>query len=96
MPIGAFARLSDRLLAHLGSEAVLHGAPTRHPVNVVHGVDFADANDQVAFSRSVATIHKEDMPRGGDKLQADGGRFVLDTLLKDNGYTEQWIIRGDV
>ncbi len=94
MALREFSRLSSRLLAHLGEQAVLRGnQPCR--ANIEHGVEFADVNDQAIFEKSVATIEKVYRPEKGDTLDvAGGGRFILDRLLKDNGYNRAFILRG--
>ncbi len=109
MPLRAFTRLTDRLLVHLGEKAVLRGEwqseldPPRleRMVNVKHGAEFADVNDQAIFQRSIATLRKADGPHTkNDSLWMlnDLGEpyayFALDALVKDNGYTEQWVIVG--
>lgn len=105
MPLREFSRLTDRLLAHLGEEAVLRGGTNtakRIMCNVAHGVEFADANDQAIFTRSVAVIDKQYLPEAGDRLVTYAkdrvtvtGRFLLDRLLNDNGYSRTFVIVGD-
>ena len=99
MGLREFSRLSSRLLAHLGEQAVLRGVQ-RCRANIEHGVEFADVNDQAIFEKSVATIEKAYLPEKGDtldQLDASGAviaRFTLDRLLKDNGYNRAFILRG--
>lgn len=104
MPLREFSRLTARLLDHLGEQAVLReGTATavRCKANVEHGVDYADANDQAIYSRSIATIDKVYAPEKGDKLDIYDetyttlvGRFTLDFLMKDNGYNRSFVILG--
>lgn len=104
MPLREFSRLTARLLDHLGEQAVLRGGTAtavRCKANIEHGVDFADANDQAIYSRSIATIDKQYLPEKGDtldQLDANGnlviGRFTLDLLLRDNGYNRAFVLVG--
>lgn len=96
MPKREFTRLTDRLLHRLGEEAVLRGV-TEVYAQIEHGVDFADVNDQAIFNRSVVTLNKTNGPfTRNDSVEflSDGSYFVLDALIKDNGYSQQWSVIG--
>jgi len=104
MSVAAFERLHTRLLAHLGEEALFHGA--RHKIPVQHGVEVAQGEGDVAYTRSVATIPSSLAPRAGDTLAI--GTFDLDgnfTATKsytldgpaytDNGYVAKFVLLPD-
>jgi hypothetical protein len=101
MPLAAFTRLTDRLLAHLGEQAILRGEDADPPVrvNIEHGVELVGEYGEVTALRSAATISKQNAPRAGDTLDmidAAGTvvqRYVLDVKLNDSGYSERYVLR---
>lgn len=90
--------MTERLLARLGKQSLLRGAPCQ--VIVQHGVQFAGYGSESAAYRgdlvvdkSVATILKSLAPKAGDRLQHPDGDYDLDVLHRDNGHSVQFILR---
>lgn len=105
MPIAAFSRLTQRLLAsQLGEKALLRSetADPVRTVNVEHGVDLVGVYGDTVVSRSVVTINLVDSPKVGDALDMiaidDLGvvtiikSYKLDTLLNENGYSSRFVL----
>jgi hypothetical protein len=98
-----FSRLAERVLAHLGEDALLRGAYCGR-VNVEHDVEVAQGN--MTISRSVATIMKTAGAAKGDALlhgvDSDGAggwtggtAYIVDSpAFADNGYTQRFVLRG--
>ncbi len=98
----AFSRLAERVLAHLGEDALLRGAYCGR-VNIEHDVEVAQG--QMSVSRSVATIMKSAAAARGDALvhgvESDGAggwtggtAYVIDSpAFADNGYTQRFVVR---
>ncbi len=95
MPIGAFERASQSILAVLGKDAFLRGEPTPYKVNIEHGVDVVN-DDQLISQRDVATIPLAAAPRIGDTLSHPDGEYVLDNLYQDNGVNKRYVLRPAV
>lgn len=95
MAIAAFTRLTERILAHVGEDAILRGEVVDPPrkINVEHGVELTGVYGEVTAYRSLATIEKAWNPQPGDPLTVDGKDYILDVLLKDNGYSAQFVLR---
>lgn len=100
MPLPAFQRLTDRLLAHLGEAAVLRGEVVDPPrlVNVEHGVELTGLYGEVTAIRTVATINNTETPKKGDTLDmvdASGAvveSFKLDVMVSSNGYSTRFVL----
>lgn len=87
-----FVRMTNRLFARLGVEAVLRGAtPTRAILS--HGVALTGEYGQVTAHRSMASLPSGDAPRVGDALEAQGTNYVIDAIERDDGYTADCILR---
>ena len=86
---GAFERLSRSVLLHLGQDAFLVQGitSTATRVNVERGVELTGEFGDAVVLRDVATIDARLNPRVGDTLQHPMGNYVLDGLLRNNGYT---------
>lgn len=97
-----FARMTDRLLAHMGEESILRSEvvmPLRK-IHVKHGVQFTGyghgtvaSNGDMVVNKSVATIPLAYLPMVGDKLEHPSGTYELDVLISSNGYSAQFILR---
>lgn len=86
-----FARMHDRLLAHLGSEAVLRGSENIK-VNVEHGVGVQGEYGEVVAFKTMAHIPSSLAPRLGNTLLIEGKTWVIDSLESDDGYmTRVWL-----
>jgi hypothetical protein len=95
-----FARATKSILAVLGKDALLRGAPAGK-VNIEHGVELFERNGdgEAVFTRSVATIDATYSPKQGDTL----ARFTDDTyvvpidsyklgrLVQDTGFTRRYV-----
>ncbi len=95
MGLPAFRRLTDRILAHAGEDAVLRSEtvdPVRK-VNLEHGVELVGVYGDTVVIKTVATISLLDAPKVGDTLAIDGKNYVLDVLLSDNGYSAKFVVR---
>jgi hypothetical protein len=99
MAISAFSRAARRVLARLGEDSFLRGAPAGK-VDIEHGVQFtgydggyATAHGDVAYVRSVATILSSYNPKVGDALVHPDGGFVLDVLVDEDGYSRRYTLR---
>lgn len=87
-----FARMSDRLLARLGGEAVLRGAIPCN-ASITHGVAVTGEYGEVVSYRATAMLPKSVNPRAGDSLYQNGTAWVLDSLESDDGYTSVFWLR---
>lgn len=86
-----FARMHDRLLSHLGSEAVLRGTtPCR--VNVEHGVAVTGEYGEVVGHRTLVHIQSSLQPRSGDALAVGTKTYALDSLESDDSYYARWFV----
>lgn len=87
----AFKRAAKGILAALGEDALLRGAPAGK-VNIENGVQVVGDGDAIA-ERDVATIESIYSPRIGDTLVHPDGTFKLDQLYQDNGATRRYVVR---
>lgn len=90
-----FTRLTNRILANIGEDAVLRGetvTPARK-VNIEHGVELTGVYGEVTVLRSVATIANEHNPAVGNTLTVGSVNYKLDALLGDNGYSSRFVLR---
>jgi hypothetical protein len=86
-----FARMSDRLLARLGGEAVLRGSVPCN-ANVEHGVAVTGEYGEVTSYRTLVHIQSALNPRSGDTLVVSGTNYTLDTKESDDGYTTRFFV----
>lgn len=94
-----FARATQSILALMGKDALLRGAPAGK-VNIEHGVEVYEKHNtgESLFSRSVATFDKVYAPKRGDTLEIldDAGgvtaRYRVEGLFNDNGYTLRHVV----
>jgi hypothetical protein len=86
-----FARMTDRLLAHLGREAVLRGTEPCN-VNIEQGVAVTGEYGEVVGHRTLAYVPSALLPRSGDTLQLGAKTFTLDSLESDDGYTARYFV----
>lgn len=87
-----FARMHERLAARLGSEAFLRVTEPCQ-VDVTHGVAITGEYNQVTGYRSVVEILTPGMNAAlGDPVTVGTTTYVLDALVKDDGYTSRWIV----
>ncbi len=102
MALSAFNRLTDRILARLGEDAVLRTAEGCR-VNIEHNVEVAGNEGQMVYSRSVATMLKSLKPRIDDPLvfvdaagiPIPGQAYAIDSPpFEENGYTARYILRS--
>lgn len=94
--------MSQRVLAHLGEDSILRGevvSPSRK-VNIKHGVAFdgyghgsVATHGDMVVSKSVATILKADSPVVGNTLVHPDGSYVLDVLVGETTFTQQFVLR---
>lgn len=99
MAVAAFKRLHDRLLAHLGEEAILRGV-TPCKVNVIR--DEQVTQGDVTFERTTVTLLNILTPVPGDTvdlIDTDGTvleSFVLEgPMLTTNGIISKFVVRED-
>ena len=84
MALREFTRLTERLLARMGEEALLRGA-VQCRVHIEHGVEVQGSHGEVAFERVVATMLKSLDPRKGDTIEV--GKTVNDVWVPEVTYT---------
>lgn len=97
-----FARMTDRLLAHMGEESILRSevvTPVRK-IHIKHDVQFSGyghgtvaSNGDLVVSKSVATILNSYNPAVGNSLVHPSGEYELDVLIGNNGYSSQFVLR---
>ena len=92
MPIGAFERASQSILAVLGKDAFLRGEATPYKINIEHGVQVQDEQSGLIHQRDIATIPNAALPRKGDTLTHPDGSYKIDKLYQDNGVNKRYII----
>lgn len=92
MPIGAFERASQSILAVLGKDAFLRGEPTPYKVNIEHGVDTVN-DDQMIAQRDVGTFPLAANPKIGDIVVHPDGTYQIDNLYQDNGVNKRYVLR---
>lgn len=86
-----FARMHDRLLAHLGNEAVLRGTEDCK-VNVEHGVGVQGEYGEVVAFKTMAYVPTNLSPRIGNTLLIEGKTWVIDSIESDDSYvTRVWL-----
>lgn len=94
--------MSQRVLTRLGEDSILRGEIVNPPrkVNVKHGVQFdgyghgsVASHGDMVVSRSVATILKADTPAVGNTLTHPDGSYVLDVLIGETTFTQQFALR---
>lgn len=87
-----FARMHERLLAHLGVEAVLRGdTPCR--VNVERDVEVLGEYGQVAARRTMLHVPSDLTPKSGDAVVVGAKSYTLDGLESDDGYLSRFYVR---
>lgn len=91
---GAFERLAQSVLRHLGQDAfLLSGADTTTTrVNVEYAVAMAGPYDDGAFQRDVATLPANLRAKLGDRLTIDGATYILDGVVSTNGHLHRFTI----
>lgn len=88
----AFARMHDRLFAHLGEEAVLRdGEPAI--VVVTENVELLGDYGQVAQTVTTATFPVSQTPHPGDALTVAGQAWQIDRILRGDAHTVECILR---
>lgn len=91
---GAFERLAQSVLRHLGQDAfLLSGAdttPTR--ANIEHAVALAGPYDDGAFPRDVATLSAALGAKLGDRLRIGSDTYTLDGVVATNGYLHRFTV----
>jgi hypothetical protein len=102
MALREFTRLTERLLARMGEEALLRGT-VQCRAHIEHGVEVQGSHGEVAFERVVATLQKSLLPRQGDTLAigktiddvwTPEASYVVDSPpFADNGYTVRVVVR---
>jgi len=92
MPIGAFERASQSILAVLGKDAFLRGEATAYKINIEHGVQVQDEQSGLIHQRDIATIPNAALPRKGDTLNHPDGQYKIDKLYQDNGVNKRYVI----
>lgn len=87
-----FARMHERLFAHLGEEAVLRGdTPCR--VNIERDVEVLGTYSEVAARRTLAHVPSSLNPKSGDTLVVGVKSYVLDGMESDDGYASRFYVR---
>lgn len=93
-----FQRMSEVLLAKLGSPATINGQATR--INIEHGVQLTGLGaEQAAYrgdyvaQRDVATVPNAVAAQVGDTFAQDGTTYRLEALLRDNGVNRRFVIQ---
>lgn len=87
-----FARMHERLFAHLGEEAVLRGStPCR--VNVERDVEVMGQYGEVAARRTLIHIPAALNPKSGEVITIGLKSYVLDGLESDDGYAARFYVR---
>ncbi len=103
MSIRVFTRLTERVLARLGEDALLRGAEGCR-VALEHGVEIVGAHSEAVLERTVATMQKAMLPKQGDALSIGAivaGVFVAESSwvvdsppFADNGYSVRVVVRA--
>ncbi|CAG2126909.1 hypothetical protein LMG31506_00233 [Cupriavidus yeoncheonensis] len=101
MALSAFQRLSDRILARLGEDAVLRNTvPCR--VNIEFNVEVVGTDGQMSFARAVATCQRSLRPQRNESLALvdaagvpipDQAYLIDSPAFEDNGYTARYVLR---
>lgn len=91
MTAGAFSRLAQSVLRHLGEDAFLRGAGP-YKVVIEHGVRVHEDASEAAYVRSIATILSSLNPSKGDSLVVGSKSYKLEMKYEDDGETESWIL----
>ncbi len=88
-----FARMHQSLFARLGEEAFLRTTDACRAA-VEHGVAIAGEYGEVAGYRTAVDIMYAGVarPKKGDSLAVGTNSYVLDSALKDDGYSARWIV----
>lgn len=90
-----FARLNKSIFARLGEGAFLRGTENCS-AEVSYGVAVNTESDYgvVTAYRTVANINYQGLnkPRVGDALTSGTQTFTLDSLVKEDGYSSQWVV----
>jgi len=92
----AFERLAASVLGRLGQEAMLvraSGPSVPIRVNIERGVEVMGQFNDAVMLRDVATLDARADPKVGDQVQTPQGRFALDGLLQNNGYTLRFTVQ---
>lgn len=87
-----FAQMHQRLFARLGEQAVLRGSDACTVV-LSHGVAITGEEGELIGYRDIAEVLISDKPKVGDTLTIDGTQYVIDSVLKHNGYSSRCILR---
>lgn len=99
--ISAFQRAAKGILSILGEDALFNGA-TFTKINIQYGVQFGSSEGdsaayrgEMSLEHDVATIDCALAPKSGDRFivgPPDGKTYRLERLIKDTGYTRQFVI----
>ena len=98
----AFSRMSARVLSTFGQDSLLRGEVVTPPrkIAVKHGLQLTGYGSEAAVYRGdlvvekdVAYIPRAYLPAAGNRLQHPDGDYDLDTLLKDDGVMQTWVLR---
>ena len=84
-----FARMTNRLAARLGSEAVFRGGPIKAALEL--NVEVYGENNSVT-RRTVVTLFGVLDPLSGEVVQIGADSYRLDGLLEDDGYSANWTV----
>lgn len=90
-----FARMTERLHARLGVEALLRAS---QPVRVIlsRGVAILGEQGLLVAYRDVADILSADDPHIGEKLQVGTDAYVIDSVEANDGYSVRCVLRKDM
>ena len=91
---GAFERLAQSVLRHLGQDAFLLVGATSTPTraNIEYGVMMAGQFDDGAFPRDVASVPAALEAKLGDRLQVGAKTFALDGKVSNNGQLARFTV----
>lgn len=91
---GAFERLAQSVLRHLGQDAFLLVGVTSTPVrvNIERAVNMYGPYDDGAMPRDVATLPSSAGAKLRDQIQVGGDTYVLDGNVSDNGQLARFIV----
>lgn len=91
---GAFERLAQSVLRHLGQDAFLLVGATSTPtrVNIEHAVAMAGPYDDGAFPRDVATLPAAAKAKLGDSVQIGTDVYLLDGVISTNGQLHRFTV----
>lgn len=104
MTARVFSRLTDRVLARLGRDAILRGAPAvpKLRVAIEHGVEVQGTYGEAVSEKVIATMPKGAAPKVGDTLvigDTVGGVFTAAEWYRidsppfaDNGYSVRVVL----